>query len=117
MSPLSIVKYFNIFKHSIFCFCSCLIGLMFDTLLFHCSKETLHKRIIITIPFSAHAHLYLSCFEHSQIALTRILSFLSPSDGPDQILACVGSAPFLPLLCSMLRLSRSEWPIPRPISR
>ncbi len=74
MSPLSVVKYFNIFKHSISCFCSCLIGLMFDTLLFHCSKETLHKRIIITIPFSAHAHLYLSCFEHGQIALTRILT-------------------------------------------
>ena len=70
MSPLSIVKYFNIFKHGISCFCSCLIGLTFNTLLFHCSKETLHERIVITIPFSAHAHLYFSFFEHGKIALT-----------------------------------------------
>src|SRR5436305_7360713 len=98
MSPLSIVKYFNIFKHSISCFCSCLIGLTFNTLLFHCSKETLHERIVRTIPFSAHTHLYFSFFEHGKIALTRILSFLYPSDALDQLLACVGSAPFLPLL-------------------
>src|SRR2546430_14805480 len=74
MSPLSIVKYFNIFKHGISCFCSCLIGLTFNTLLFHCSKETLHERIVITITFSAHTHLYFSFFEHGQIALTRILT-------------------------------------------
>jgi hypothetical protein len=81
------------------------------------SKEGFHERVIITIAFSTHAHLYLSFLEHGEIALARILSSLDRSDAADQLLAFAACSPFLALLSSIARLARGEWPIPPPSAR
>src|SRR5947209_856941 len=74
MPPLSIVKYLNVFKHRISCFCSCLIGLTLNTFFFQCAKEGFHERVIITVPLFAHTDLDVILLQQGQIALARVLT-------------------------------------------
>src|SRR6266436_6347850 len=74
MFSLPIVKHFKVFKHRLPCFCSCLIGLLLDTLLLYCSKERFHESIIIAITSSTHADFYSILFEQSLITRAGILA-------------------------------------------
>src|SRR5260370_28180288 len=74
MFPLSIVKYLDILKNICYSFCSCLIGLTFNTFLLKGSKEALHESVVITITFSTHTHLNAMPLKQSEIALAGILA-------------------------------------------
>src|SRR5215475_11665139 len=74
MFSLPIVKHLNILKNRCSSFCSCLVGLTFNTFLLEGSKETLHECIIVTITFSTHADLNAIPLKQSEIALACILA-------------------------------------------
>src|SRR5947209_15550355 len=74
MYPLTIVKYFNVFKHRTSCFCSCLIDLTLNTFFLQCSKEGFHERVIITVPLFAHTDLDVILVQQGHIALARVLT-------------------------------------------
>src|SRR5436190_23294804 len=74
MFSLSIVKHLNILKNRCSSFCSCLIGLMFNTFLLQSSKEGFHERVIVTIALSTHTDLNAMPLKQSEIALTGILA-------------------------------------------
>src|SRR2546421_8147650 len=74
MYSLSIVKYLNIFKHSIPCFCSCLVILALNTFLFQGSKEGFHQRVVITVSLFAHTNLDAILLQQGHIALARVLT-------------------------------------------
>ena len=55
MQPLPIVEHLDELKHLRLGFLSRLILPLMDQLILECTEETLHDRIVVTVPFAAHA--------------------------------------------------------------
>src|ERR1700730_5998868 len=74
MQSLSIVKRLQVLKNRLPSLRPALKGLPIHTLAFQGAEEALHERVVITIPFAAHAHKHAVLCQQLAVVGSRILT-------------------------------------------
>ena len=72
MSPLAIVKGFDVLKSGTSGLCACLKGLSFNTFPFETMEETLHRCMIVAVGVPTHTGYHAFLPQEGLIALTAV---------------------------------------------